>query len=252
MGILHHLSQLHDGRAARSSNFRLAERARPADNMAANSGAKIATPAGEKANLIANAAISAVVNLLVIACLPFLLYFVYQKGRHKRGFAEIAQRAGLRLGSGRYVGYSLAFALTGITILFIWPPPVGPFVRDGSPQQVFRGLGLGVPSVLMALLYGVVKTGFPEELLFRGLIAGSLSRRLSPLWANLGQALIFLVPHLLVLRIMPEMWGILPVIFTGSLFLGWVRIKSGSISGPWLIHATANVAICLSIAIRTA
>jgi membrane protease YdiL (CAAX protease family) len=40
-----------------------------------------------------------------------------------------------------------------------------------SPQQVFRGLGLGVPSVLLALLYGVVKTGFPEELLFRGLIA---------------------------------------------------------------------------------
>ena len=47
-----------------------------------------------KTNLIANAAISAVVNLLVIAGLPFLLYFAYQKGRHKRGFAEIAQRAG--------------------------------------------------------------------------------------------------------------------------------------------------------------
>ena len=54
----------------------------------------------------------------------------------------------------------------------------------------------------MALLYGVVKTGFPEELLFRGLIAGSLSRRFSLLWANVVQALIFLIPHLLVLRIM--------------------------------------------------
>jgi membrane protease YdiL (CAAX protease family) len=57
----------------------------------------------------------------------------------------------------------------------------------------------------MALLYGFVKTGLPEELFFRGLISGGLSRRFSPLWANLGQALIFLVPHLLVLRIMPEM-----------------------------------------------
>jgi membrane protease YdiL (CAAX protease family) len=37
----------------------------------------------------------------------------------------------------------------------------------------------------MALLYGVVKTGFSEELLFRGLIAGSLSRRLPLLWATL-------------------------------------------------------------------
>jgi membrane protease YdiL (CAAX protease family) len=209
-------------------------------------------PEREKTNLIANAAISAVVNLLVVAGLPFLVYFAYQKGRHKRGFGEITQRVGLRLGSGQYVGYSLAFALAGVAILVIWPPPVGPLVRDGSPQQAFLGLGLGGPSVLMALLYGVVKTGFPEELLFRGLIAGSLSQRFSTLWANLGQALIFLVPHLLVLRIMPEMWGILPVIFAGSLVLGWVRIKSGSIAGPWLIHATANVTICLSVAIRTA
>jgi membrane protease YdiL (CAAX protease family) len=51
---------------------------------------------------------------------------------------------------------------------------------------------------------------------------------------------------------MPEMWGILPVIFASALFMGWVRIKSGSIIGAWLIHASANIAICLSVAIRTA
>jgi membrane protease YdiL (CAAX protease family) len=61
-----------------------------------------------------------------------------------------------------------------------------------------------------------------------------------------------LVPHLLVIRVMPEMWGLLPVIFAASLFLGWVRIKSSSIAGPWLIHASANVAMCLSVAVRTA
>jgi membrane protease YdiL (CAAX protease family) len=104
----------------------------------------------------------------------------------------------------------------------------------------------------MALLYGVVKTGFTEELLFRGLIAGSLSRRFSLLWANVVQALIFLMPHLLVLRIMPEVWGILPVVFVSALFVGWVRIKSGSIIGGWAIHASANIAICLSVAVRTA
>jgi membrane protease YdiL (CAAX protease family) len=202
--------------------------------------------------LLANAAISALVNVLILACVPFLLDWAYQKWRHKRGFGEIAQRAGLRLGEGRYVGYSFAFALVAVAILVLWPPPLDPLVRHGSPQQSFRGLGLGGPAVPMALLYGVVKTGFPEELLFRGLIAGSLSRRRSVLWANLGQAIIFLIPHLLVLQIMPEMWSILPVIFAGSLFLVWVRIKSGSIIGAWLIHASGNVAICLSVAIRTA
>lgn len=104
----------------------------------------------------------------------------------------------------------------------------------------------------MALLYGVAQTGFTEELLFRGLIAGSLSRRFSLLWANLVQAFIFLIPHVLVLRIMPEMWGILPVIFAIALLVGWVRIKSRSIIGGWVIHASVNVATCLSVAIRTA
>jgi len=202
--------------------------------------------------LLANAAVSALVNLLVFAGLPFFAYFVYQKWRHKRAFGEILRRAGLQLGAGRYLAYSAAFACAGVAILVLWPPPLDPLVRKGSPQRPFVGLGLGGPAVLMALLYGVVQTGFPEELLFRGLIAGSLSRRLPLLWANLGQALIFFIPHLLVLTVMPEMWGILPIIFAVALFCGWVRIKSGSIFGSWLLHASGNVAMCLSVAIRTA
>ena len=202
--------------------------------------------------LLANAALSALVNLLVFAGLPFFAYFVYQKWRHKRAFGEILRRAGLQLGAGRYLAYSAAVACAGVAILVLWPPPLDPLVRKGSPQRPFVGLGLGGPAVLMALLYGVVQTGFPEELLFRGLIAGSLSRRLPLLWANLWQALIFFIPHLLVLTVMPEMWGILPIIFAVALFCGWVRIKSGSIFGPWLLHASANVAMCLSVAIRTA
>jgi membrane protease YdiL (CAAX protease family) len=202
--------------------------------------------------LLANAALSALVNLLVFAGLPFFLYFAYHKWRHQRTFGEISRRAGLQLGARRYVAYSLTFAFAGVVILVVWPPPLDPFVRNGSPQESFVGLGLDGPAIPMALLYGVVKTGFPEELLFRGLIAGSLMRRLPILWANLGQAFIFFIPHLLVLKVMPEMWPVLPVIFAGSLFLGWVRIKSGSIIGSWLIHASANVAMCLNVAIRTA
>src|SRR6516162_8507500 len=201
--------------------------------------------------LLTNAALSALVNLLIFAGLPFFAYFVYQKWRHKRAFGEILRRAGLQLGAGRYLAYSAALACAGVAIIVLWPPPLDPLVRKGSPQRPFVGLGFGGPAVLMALLYGVVQTGFPEELLFRGLIAGSLSRRLPVPWANLGQALLFLIPHLLVLWVMPEMWRILPVIFVGSLLLGWVRIRSGSIIGPWLIHASVNVATCLSVAIRT-
>lgn len=200
---------------------------------------------------IANAAISALLNLLVLGCVPFLLYLAYQKWRHKRSLCEIAQREGLQLGDGRYIGYGVIVALVTVAILTLWPPPLAPFLREGSPQTAFVGLGLSGQAIAMALLYGVLKTGFSEELLFRGLIAGSLARRLPGVGANLLQALIFLAPHLLVLRIMPEMWWIIPIVFTGAMVAGWLRIQSGSIIAPWLIHASANVTMCLSVAART-
>jgi membrane protease YdiL (CAAX protease family) len=44
---------------------------------------------------------------------------------------------------------------------------------------------------------------------------------------------------------------VLPIVFLGALVAGWLRIRSGSILGPWLMHAAANVATCLSVAART-
>ncbi len=96
----------------------------------------------------------------------------------------------------------------------------------------FAGLGLTGESIILALIYGVIQTGFSEELLFRGLIAGSLGRRLPLLWANVIQSIIFLLPHLLLLLIVPELWWLLIVAFFTALVKGWLRIKSDSILGP--------------------
>ena len=197
------------------------------------------------------ALLSALLNLVLLVAIPFGSYFLVQKWRRKRTAAEIFERAGLRMGELRYIGTSLAFALLSVAALLLWQPPVEVFVREGSAQHDFVGLSLGT-AIPAALIYGVIKTGFAEELLFRGLIAGSLARRLPLAWANVWQALIFLLPHLFILLIMPEVWGILPVVFGSALFLGWIRIRSGSIIGPWLVHAAANVTICLYVAVRSA
>jgi membrane protease YdiL (CAAX protease family) len=202
--------------------------------------------------MLLNAVLSTLLNLTLLAGLPFLAYAWWQKRRHQRPFAESARRAGLTVGDAGYLGYCLGTALILVLALVLLRPPVEPFVRPGSPQRVFAGLGLRWPAVPLALLYGVLKTGFAEELLFRGLITGSLARRLRVRWANVVQSLVFLLPHLLVLRLMPEMWGIIPLVLAGALFTGWVRIRSGSLLGPWLIHGAANVTMCLSVAVRTA
>jgi membrane protease YdiL (CAAX protease family) len=197
--------------------------------------------------LIVNEAISAGVNLVVLVMLPFAVYLAYHKWRHKRSLGEIVERTGLTFVVSRHLAYCAALAVVAVVALLLLP--VEPFVREGSAHRSFAGLPLGT-AIPIALLYGVVQTGFAEEFFFRGLVAGSLSRRLPFWWANVGQAVIFLLPHLLLLLIMPEMWPVLVVVFASSLFVGWVRIDSGSILGPWLLHACVNVAMAINIAVR--
>lgn len=199
-----------------------------------------------------DALLSAVLNVVVLAGIPFLFYSGYHKWRRHRGLGEAARRAGLQVGDKRHLLYSVGFALASALALVVWSPPLEPMLREGSAAREFAGLGFSLPTLVMALLYGVIKTGFSEEFLFRGLIAGSLGRRLPFLWANLLQAAIFLAPHLLLLLVAPELWFILPLVFVAGLVLGWLRIESGSILGPWLVHATVNVVMMLSVALRTA
>jgi len=201
---------------------------------------------------LVQAVIPTVVNVLLLGALPFFGYALYQKVRHRRPFGESASRAGLQAGTGPHLLMAAILAAAGVAALIAFPPPVAPMIRPGSPQEAFAGLGINTTSVAMAVLYGVVKTGFAEELLFRGLIAGSLMRRMRLRWANLLQAAIFLLPHLLILKVMPELWPILPLGFVMALVTGWLRARSGSIAGPWLIHAALNVTMCLSVAARTA
>jgi membrane protease YdiL (CAAX protease family) len=201
---------------------------------------------------LTDAALSALLNVVLLAGIPFLGFYLYHRLRHRRGLREVAERAGLRLGETHYLWYSLAVAVLMVFALVAWPPDLEPFTRERSPQRPFVGLGLGGDAITLAVLYGVIKTGFAEELLFRGLIAGSLGRWLGLTWGNRTQAVIFLVPHVPVVVLAPQLWWVLILVFAGALFTGWVRLKSGSILGPWLNHAVANVTICLSVAGRTA
>ena len=202
--------------------------------------------------LLLNAAANALVNVVLLAGLPFLVYFIFHKWRHRRSIGDIARRAGLQVGTPRYLAYALLIALAPVIALVNWTPPLEAWISEGSAFRSFEGLGLGTVSIAMALLYGVIQTGFCEEFFFRGLIAGSLGRRLPLAWANVIQALIFLVPHALLLLVSMDYWPLLPQVFIFALLAGWLRIRSESITGPWLIHAAGNVTMALLVATGTA
>ncbi len=198
--------------------------------------------------LVFNELIAALANVILLFAIPLSAYAFIQRWRGNRDFSDIARRLGMTVGDWRYLMLCSAVALVIVGVLVAFPPTFATDLDERNAMRQFAGLGINATTVVMALIYGVVKTGFAEEFLFRGLIAGVLARRMSLIWANAVQAVIFLVPHLLILTVMPEMAWLLPVIFVGALFAGWVRIKSGSFYGPWILHAAINTAMCLLLA----
>ena len=144
----------------------------------------------------------------------------------------------------RYLGYAAVVAAVSAAANWTWISG-DIFLHEGSPQAPFLRLRIGGDAIVMALLYGVVQTGFTEKLLFRGLNGGAAKRRFGFWLGNLFQSAIFLAPHLLLLAVVPEQWGMMPISFVGALFAGWLLHESGSFVGPWNIHAAANVTTCL-------
>ncbi|MCD8365712.1 MAG: CPBP family intramembrane metalloprotease [Clostridiales bacterium] len=110
-------------------------------------------------------------------------------------------------------------------------------------DSAYKGLGLAaVPSVAM---YSFIQTALSEEIFFRGFLLKRLANQFGFRTANIIQASIFGVIHLL------EVWGqtdfiagavivIYPVVV--ALLLGYINEKKsdGSVYPSWIIHGTLN------------
>jgi hypothetical protein len=55
--------------------------------------------------LLVDTLVSALLNVVVLAVLPFSIYFVYRRWRFRQGFTDIAARVGLQRSEYRYLGY---------------------------------------------------------------------------------------------------------------------------------------------------
>ncbi|MBN4071971.1 CPBP family intramembrane metalloprotease [bacterium AH-315-F18] len=177
----------------------------------------------------------------VFFTLPIVVYAIVVKWRSKLAVSEITNRLGITLGTGRHQLYAVFIAIP-CALAAAWASSmtsgfegsmIAPFVNMAPTRSLIAG----------ALIYGVLATGLPEELLFRGLIAGALFRRMSFWKANFLQSIIFLLPHLLILFIVPRLWP-LAIVFPMALGLasGWLRESSGSVLPSVVLHALPNVA----------
>ena len=104
----------------------------------------------------------------------------------------------------------------------------------------YAGWTLSVTSFLLVWLREAIYVALGEEILFRGFLGGWLVRRLGFAVGNTAQALVFLLPHLLLLLVSRSLWPIIIVQLIAGWLLGWLRYLSNSILPGWLAHSLTN------------
>lgn len=172
---------------------------------------------------------------------PAGIYVLTMRWRRKMQATEIARRLGLTFGSLRYYLISLAVTMPIGMASILMSSRTSDF--KGSMIAPFAGAPPTLENIIGILAYGILATGFPEELLFRGLIAGACFRRASFWRANFLQAGIFTLPHLLILFVAPRLWPLAICAPMGlGLIMGWLRHSSGSIWPAVIVHAGGNMA----------
>ena len=153
-----------------------------------------------------------------------------------------------RLNGGRYLGAKrislpalMACTASGVaTSLAVWLL-VKAFPADGTaPPMTLRFLE-GGPEILAWWVVGtLVLAPIGEEVVFRGAIQSHLAPRVGVAGAIVIGALCFLLPHL------PQLDGYWPAavaIFALGCVAGVARVRTGSICGSMVVHASYNAVV---------
>lgn len=105
----------------------------------------------------------------------------------------------------------------------------------------------GIVAVILLALFSITIAPLVEEFVFRGAAFEALRSSLRPGVAASIVTVVFVLIHA------PEKWGYPPgFLMVSVLAVGaiWLRMKSGSVWPPTLLHALYNVAVILSSIIK--
>ena len=184
--------------------------------------------------------ISAFIQILFIILLPSIWWFVTVRG--KVPFMEwIGLKSIKRVKDSDLISWIIGgFLLFTIFYMFVFP-----LTRSiETATSAFSGMGYkALPSIL---IYSILQTSLPEELLFRGFLLKRLVNHMPFFFANTIQAIAFGLLHgILFASLVSIKITLFITLFTGVIaaYLGFVNEKKagGSILTSWIIHALANI-----------
>ena len=184
---------------------------------------------------------------LLVFSIPSLIYFIFMIRRGEKG-KSVLKNLGLNGSNAPFYleGVGAAVAVGGPLWLVLRMVPSSVLESPMVSVSVYAGWSLTLSSFMFALLREAFYVALGEEVFFRGMLGGWLVRRFGFMRGNTMQALVFLLPHLLLLLVSLSFWVVVVVQFLAGWVLGWLRSRSGSIFPGWLAHSLINAFGALS------
>ena len=184
--------------------------------------------------------ISAFIQILFIILLPSIWWFVSVRGK-----VPFKEWIGLKAIKRVKDSYLIAWIIGGFLLFTIFSMFIFPLTRSiETATSAFSNMCLkALPSIL---IYSILQTSLPEELLFRGFLLKRLVNHMPFVFVNTIQAIAFGLLHgVLFASVVSLEVTFFIIFFTGAIaaYLGFVNEKKagGSILTSWIIHALANI-----------
>jgi len=178
---------------------------------------------------------------LIVLSIPSLIYVAVHRRREEK-WNEVFRKIGWQGSRSIYFLWSLGVMIIagGLGWLAFQAVPAEVLQDPNVNVSDYAGWTLSVTSFLLVWLREAIYVALGEEILFRGFLGGWLVRRLGFAIGNTVQALVFLLPHLLLLLVSLNFWPIIAVQMVAGWLLGWLRYRSDSILPGWLAHSLTN------------
>lgn len=190
--------------------------------------------------------ISALMQLVLFACIPFVVYLIRTKSvkgfSRYIGLTKSTKKANL-LALGVVV-----ILITPMLLLMYFDPAFKAVLLDPtSVTGKIRAMGFSVETIGVILIAAVFKTSLTEEIFFRGFVAKRLIAISNFQLGNTIQAVIFGAIHTLFFMKITDHFLFLFIIFLfpaiGAYCKGYLneKLANGSIIPGWIAHATGNL-----------
>ncbi len=155
------------------------------------------------------------------------------------GLLEFAPLSAARLARSGFRALTISLAVALVVFPLFW---IG-FAWWWEPRQAFRVTA--PPGLLDDVVGQILVVALPEEAFYRGYLQTAFDdawpRRVRVLGARLGPGILVASVLFAAGHWLTDMNPGRLAVFFPSLLFGWLRVRSGSIAAPLLLHAASNL-----------